>query len=120
MPTLLIVDEEHSANRLREVLEGQGFSCWTASKAADAVKLLTQQKPDLFLLDPHLDLGGPVYAEHLELIQVAKQVSPGTKVCVLCADPGTVSQVKALGADASFDKVTPFIEVLQTLKALSP
>ena len=119
MPTLLIVDEKPSAERFKEILEEQGFTCWTASKAADAARLLAQQKPDLLLLDPHLELDRTFYAEHLELIQAAKRASPATKVCVLCADPGTDSQAKASGADACFDKVSSFIDVIQTLKALS-
>lgn len=119
MPTLLIADEKPHAERLKEVLEQQGFTCSTASKAGEAVKLLTQQQPDLFLLDPHLNLGGPVYFEHLELIQEARSVSPKTKICVLCADPGTLSEARTLGADAYFEKIGPIAEVIETLKALA-
>ncbi len=61
---LVIEDEDVMASTLKDILEAEGFDVLTARNGADGLRLLTEKRPDLVLLDLMLPiLGGPAFLE---------------------------------------------------------
>jgi signal transduction histidine kinase len=109
-PTVLVVDDEkHIRDILRESLESRGYGVVCAKNGDEGLALLTQRRFSLMILDVRMPvLGG------LELLREAKGIAGfSTPVLVLTgmASPEEIDQAMALGAAACVRK--PFqIETL--------
>ncbi len=52
MPEIMIIDDDrHIRNMLREILEGEGYSVSAAASGYEALAAISDNKPDLILLD---------------------------------------------------------------------
>ena len=72
MKTIAIIDDDiHIGDMLREVLVQEGYSVLRAYSGTEALYLLSQNKPDLVLLDLMLPgLSGEEVLPHIENIPV--------------------------------------------------
>ncbi|MCU0474803.1 MAG: response regulator [Anaerolineae bacterium] len=81
MAHILVIDDDVAMTKLlKTLLELDGFTVDTASRASDAVRVANAHRPDLFLLDYHLpDMDGT------ELIKIlrADHGFPDTPMVVL-------------------------------------
>jgi signal transduction histidine kinase/HD-like signal output (HDOD) protein len=102
-PSVLVVDDEkHIRDILRESLESQGYSVVCAKNGDEGLALLTQRRFSLMILDVRMPvLGG------LELLREAKGIAGfSTPVLLLTgmASPEEIDQAMALGAAACVRK----------------
>jgi DNA-binding response OmpR family regulator len=104
MSTILIVDDDrHTTSVLEKALRRYGFEVLTAESAADGIARLTENQPDLVLLDLVLpDIRG------LEALDEIKRISPETKVIIISAFPSIADVVEAMKLGASDFLVKPF------------
>jgi CheY-like chemotaxis protein len=81
---LLVVDDDHTQVELRKMLlETAGHEVWVATSAGEALRLLTEQSPDLLLMD----LGLPAIRDGLQLIRGARLLPSRVKIIVVSGWP---------------------------------
>lgn len=102
-PKVLIVDDEPAIRRfLRTSLAGQGYEVIEAANGADAMRKLTEERPDLTILDLGLpDIDG------LALIQQIRLVTD-VPILVLSVRDDEEAKVQALDLGASDYVTKPF------------
>lgn len=88
MKTIAIIDDDvHIGNMLEEILQGEGYSVLRAYSGTEALYLLSNNKPDLVLLDLMLPgLSGEEVLPHIQnipVIVVSAKVDIDSKVDLL-------------------------------------
>ncbi|MEK7878753.1 MAG: response regulator, partial [candidate division NC10 bacterium] len=81
---LIVVDERAIQTSLKGVLEDEGYSVWAMGKATDVLTRISEEPPDLVLLDiwmPGMD--------GLDLLAEIKKVRPEVAV-VMISGHGTI------------------------------
>ncbi|MBF0482036.1 MAG: HDOD domain-containing protein [Desulfovibrionaceae bacterium] len=117
-PSVLVVDDEqHIRDILRESLESRGYSVVCAKNGDEGLALLTQRRFSLMILDVRMPvLGG------LELLREAKGIAGfSTPVLVLTgmASPEEIDQAMALGAAACVRKPFQIESLLAAVERLA-
>ncbi|MDO8546611.1 MAG: response regulator, partial [Nitrospirales bacterium] len=76
MSTILVVDDEQMlCDLLKEELSNCGHEVLTATNGRDGVKLFTQRRPDLTLLDLHMpDMSGIVVLKQIRALDLQARV----------------------------------------------
>ncbi|MCF4167720.1 response regulator [Zavarzinia compransoris] len=113
-PTVLVVDDEAPIRRtLRTILEAHGYHVFDAPSAADALRRVRTERPDLVLLD----LGLPD-RDGIEVLRELRAWS-AVPVVILSARGDEAGKVKALdlGADDYVTKPFGTGELLARLRA---
>ena len=89
---VLIVDDEYLIRyALQILLEDDGYSAFTAGCGDDALRLFSEQKPDIVILDIHLpDIDGMV------LLETIKEIRPAAAVIMATACPDVRSSMEAM------------------------
>ncbi len=109
---VLIVDDEHLIRySMQKLIEFWGYSAVTAECGEDALRLFSEQKPDIVILDIHLpDLNG------LDLLKTIKDICPSVAVIMAtgCPDAKTSVDAMNMGALAYLEKPV-CIDTLKTL-----
>lgn len=118
---LLLVDDEEDANEeLAELLEGEGFCCFTASSVKLALELLTQH-PDIALVIT--DLRMPEQSG-LSLIRRLREHTSRQQLPVIVtsghADKDDVTDLLRLQVLDLFRKPIYHVRLLETLNTLFP
>lgn len=118
---LLLVDDEDDANEeLAELLEGEGFSCFTAPSVQRALELLTQY-PDIALVIT--DLRMPEQSG-LSLIKRLREHTSREQLPVIVtsghADMDDVTDLLRLQVLDLFRKPIYHVRLLETLNTLFP
>ncbi|KFE51919.1 response regulator [Pseudomonas syringae] len=118
---LLLVDDEEDANEeLAELLEGEGFCCFTASSVKLALELLTQY-PDIALVIT--DLRMPEQSG-LSLIKRLREHTSRQQLPVIVtsghADMDDVTDLLRLQVLDLFRKPIYHVRLLETLNTLFP
>lgn len=118
---LLLVDDEEDANEeLAELLEGEGFSCFTAPSVQRALELLTQY-PDIALVIT--DLRMPEQSG-LSLIKRLREHTSREQLPVIVtsghADMDDVTDLLRLQVLDLFRKPIYHVRLLETLNTLFP
>ena len=92
MSRILVIDDEESVRySFRYVFEGDGFEVLTAGTAGEGLHLLSEQKPDVVLLDIQLpDLSG------LELFGKIRALDPRRPVIFITAHGTTETAIEAM------------------------
>jgi two-component system nitrogen regulation response regulator GlnG len=92
MPTLLVIDDEQSVRySFQRVLEGDGTTVMTAGTAAEGLKAVREQAPDVVVLDIQLpDQSG------LDLFQDLHQLDPKRPVIFITAHGTTETAIEAM------------------------
>lgn len=101
---LLVEDEDNIALALEHLLRRQGFGTCRAATGRDALRQLTDFRPDLVLLDVMLpDISG------FELCQTVQEQAERPRIIMMTARGGEVERRKslAMGADGFMHK--PFV-----------
>jgi len=110
-PTILIVDDDPLVCRLLEIrLKSLGFPNITSvNEGRVAIEVILSRHPDIVLLDITIpDIDG------LEVLNVVKAASSGTRVLMLTAheNPGYLTKAIALGASGYIVKRPPTLKSL--------
>lgn len=118
---LLLVDDEEDANEeLAELLEGEGFCCFTASSVKLALELLTKH-PDIALVIT--DLRMPEQSG-LSLIKLLREHTSRQRLPVIVtsghADMDDVTDLLRLQVLDLFRKPIYHVRLLETLNTLFP
>jgi len=118
---LLLVDDDDDANEeLAELLEGEGFSCFTAPSVQRALELLTQY-PDIALVIT--DLRMPEQSR-LSLIKRLREHTSREQLPVIVtsghADMDDVTDLLRLQVLDLFRKPIYHVRLLETLNTLFP
>lgn len=119
MASLLLVDDERdAAEALKAFFDLQGIPCWVATDGDQALALALAQRPDVILLDVHLEssrLSG------FDVLQKVKRQLPATKVIVVSGyhDAESHAQARRLGADGYLEKPLTPQTILETLTTLA-
>jgi DNA-binding NtrC family response regulator len=118
---LLLVDDEEDANEeLAELLEGEGFCCFTASSVKLALELLTEH-PDIALVIT--DLRMPEQSG-LSLIKTLREHTSRQQLPVIVtsghADMDDVTDLLRLQVLDLFRKPIYHVRLLETLNTLFP
>jgi DNA-binding NtrC family response regulator len=101
---ILIVDDQPSVRfGLRSLLEGEGYSALEAETGQQAIELITEQSPQLILLDLKLpDIDG------LALLTRIKAIDDEAPVVILTAHGAIETAIKALKSGAENFLTKPF------------
>ncbi|MCU1483429.1 MAG: DNA-binding response regulator, partial [Actinomycetia bacterium] len=103
MRVLVVNDEPRLARRDRDVLQAAGFEVTDAPSAADGLRELSTDQPDLVILDlAHVDVAG------LDLLADVRALAPDVFVIVLSAAPDRSDCIAALVAGADDCLPQPF------------
>jgi len=106
---ILLVDHDRNTREgYRAYLEGAGFTVTTASNGADAMKLVTEWKPDLAVLDVRLG-----EESGLDLLRHVLEVRHSMVTVLMSEYPGYRDDFVSWLADAFIDK-SPDPSVLGT------
>ncbi len=119
MPRLLVVDDEESiCFSMSEYFSLHGYKVDTASDAEEAVRLVESTPYNVIIQD--LRLGTTRNPDGLEIIKLAHQRSPETRIIVLTAYGSTEMEDEALrcGANAFLRKPKPLSQVAQVVQGL--
>ncbi|MSR77274.1 MAG: response regulator [Candidatus Omnitrophica bacterium] len=102
MRTLLIVDDEIGiTDEVKSFFEEEGYQVFTADTAKEGIQIVSQVRPDVLLLDMKLpDMSG------LNVLQIAKAISPATKVIVNTGyvDQAIIDEAAKMGRDVFLQK----------------
>jgi two-component system phosphate regulon response regulator PhoB len=113
---VLVVDDDEMIRRLiRAVLEADEFEVAEARDGQSALRLATETKPAVVVLD--------VMMPGLDGVEVCRRLDHDeVKVVILTArdDPALESEAKAAGADAFITKPFSPIELLDVVAELMP
>jgi len=97
---ILLVDRDRTTREgYRSALEGAGFTVSTATNSADALKLVTEWKPDLAVLDVRLG-----EESGLDLLRHVLEVRHSLTTILVSENPGYRDDFVSWLADAFIDK----------------
>ena len=112
---LIVEDNALLVQTLEDFLEESGFTCKTAMRANDALKLCYEEKFDLYLLDVKLpDMSG---FDILKALRDAKDDTPAIFLTSL-QDKESLKEGFAMGADDYIKKPFDLDEVIWRINAL--
>jgi len=117
LKTILILDDEKVVRQvLRAMLEGRGYLTLEASEGGEALRLLTEARPDLILVD--LTMPGMSGIEFVEALR--KQVKmPAPFIILTGTDPAEIEKVsEALGAISFLQKPFSRHELLEKIESV--
>jgi two-component system cell cycle response regulator DivK len=99
MSTILIVeDNEKNLKLVRDVLQVKGFATLEAGTAEDGIKLATEHKPDLILMDIHLPgMNG------IEALKVLRAEKATAAIPVIAVTASVMQQDRKQITEAGFD-----------------
>ena len=112
-PTILAVDDEATILKsLSGILSDEGFEVLTASNGYEALKIITEESPDLVLLDiwmPGID--------GIETLQEIKRTNPFLQVIIISGHGTIETAVKAtkLGAYDFIEKPLSIEKIVVTI-----
>jgi DNA-binding NtrC family response regulator len=113
---VLIVDDEYLIRySLQKLIDGEGYTAFTAESGLEALRLFEEQKPDIVILDIHLpDSNG------LILLKTIKEISPSVTVIMATGCPDIQSSVEAMkmGALDYLEKPVDFEKLAAILKSV--
>ena len=118
MASILIVDDEkETAEALKTYFDLQRTACWVAGDGDEALKVISEQKPDLVLLD--ITLRGSRLSG-FQVLQEAKRVLPSAKIFMITgySDEASHTKAKELGADGYLEKPLSVEKILNALKGI--
>lgn len=116
MKSILIVDDQFGIRALlSEVLQKEGYKVFQAENGIDALKIITEQSPNLIFLDfkiPGMD--------GMEILQRLKQMENNIPVIMMTAynDEKTVQKSLALGASLHIAKPFDINKIRQIVSEL--
>jgi DNA-binding response OmpR family regulator len=120
-PKLMVVDNELDiCNFVKAFFEIRGFTVVTALNGDDAMSKLTQENPDIVILDVNMRRDG----EGFEYLPTIKAALPSAKVIMVTGvnDEDSINTAKKLGADDYITKplILEYLEntVLAKIKSL--
>ena len=116
---LLIVDDEESiCFSMKEYFTHHGFAVETVTDRHEAERKIRSGKFDVLIQD--LRLGVTKDQDGLEIIRLAHECSPETRIVVLTAygSSEVEHEAKASGADAFLRKPQPLSQVAQVVRGL--
>jgi DNA-binding response OmpR family regulator len=119
VPRLLVVDDQESiCYSIREYFEFHGYKVDTANRKEEAQKLI--ENSDYAALIQDLSLGKTAESDGLDLVRLAHQRNPATRIVVLTAygSAETEDEARQSGADAILRKPTPLSQVAQVVQGL--
>lgn len=99
---VLIVDDQYGIRiLLKEVLQKEGYETFLAANGMQAVEIVSEQKPDLVLLD--MKIPG---MDGIELLRKMKEVDPEIRVLIMTAygELDMLKEATNLGALTHFSK----------------
>ena len=120
MASVLLVDDEPEVT---EVLQGffkdMGLTCWTAKNSDEALKVITDQTPNLVLLDKRLDgsrLDGFGILDEVGKLPIRSKM----KIYIVTGYPDeeTEARAKELGADGYLVKPLPIEKLIGIAKGI--
>lgn len=121
MKKILIVDDQHEIrDLLRMTLElAQSFTLSEAGSAAEALDLVSRDRPDLILMDVMLP-GGMTGLDACKLIKKMPGPQPAPKVIVVSARPfeDLRAEFEASGADLFIAKPFGPLQLVQSIGRL--
>jgi len=100
---LLVVDDEtETADYLKEYFQGRGLEVVTTTSGEEGLRLISQLKPALVLLD--IRLQGSISG--IEVLRRARAAKTSSQIVVLTAveDENIAAMAKGLGADGYLTK----------------
>ena len=101
MADILVVDDDASvAGALRRFLEVEGHACRVASNAADGLRMIGEQRPDLVLMD--IRMPG---VDGLQALDQVQAKYPGLSVVMMTGYGSSQTSIDAMKAGA-FDYIT--------------
>jgi DNA-binding response OmpR family regulator len=104
---LFIDDHEDTSEMLRLLLGEEDYEVTTAETIQEAVRLVTTQEFDLYVLDKHLPDGSG-----LELCTQLQELTPGVACILYTGDAYDIHRSEALAAGADAYVAKPDIEGL--------
>jgi len=116
---LLVVDDEESiCFSMQEYFTHHGFNVETAREIDQAERLIKAGKYEVIIQD--LRLGTTKNPDGLDIIRLAHECSPDTRIVVLTAYGSSEVELeaKASGADAFLRKPQPLSQVAQVVRGL--
>ena len=100
MSEILLVDDERSIRAsMRAMLESEGFAVRTARSGDEAVRLFSERRPDVVLLDVMMPGKGGV-----QTCEELRKTDPLAPILFLTAVPSDTTKVRAAGADDYIEK----------------
>jgi len=95
---LIVEDNEKNLKLVRDVLQVKGYSTLEAGTAEDGIKLATEHKPDLILMDIHLPgMNG------IEALSVLRADPSTASIPAIAVTASVMQQDRKLITDAGFD-----------------
>jgi len=119
LPHLLVVDDEESiCFSMQEYFSHKGFIVDIAKEIEEAERLITNSKYNVIIQD--LSMGPIKNSAGLEIIRLAHEHSPETRIIVLTAYGSTEIEIEAKrsGADVFLRKPQPLSQVAQVVRGL--
>jgi len=116
---LLVVDDEESiCFSMQEYFTHHGYNVETAKEVDQAERLIKAGKYEVIIQD--LRLGTTKNPDGLDIIRLAHECSPDTRIVVLTAygSAEVELEAKASGADAFLRKPQPLSQVAQVVRGL--
>lgn len=96
MAEILIVDDDRSLRRsMRAMLEAEGFAVRTARSGDEAVRMFSERRPDVVLLDVMMPGKGGV-----QTCEELRETDPLAPILFLTAVPSDTTKLRAFGAGA--------------------
>jgi len=118
-PHLLIVDDEESiCFSMKEYFSANGFLVDTASDIEEAERLITHSVYKVIIQD--LRMGTSRDQDGLEVVRIAHEHSPDTRIVILTAYGSSEieDEARRSGADAFLRKPQPLSQVAQVVRGL--
>ena len=114
---LIVEDNEKNMKLVRDVLRVKGYETLEAGTAEDGIKLASERKPDLILMDIHLPgING------IEALHVLRGNSDTAPIPVIAVTASVMQSDRNLITDAGFDgyiaKPINLKEFLDAVKAM--
>ena len=112
---LLVDDEKEAVEALKMFFDMRGTPCWVAGNSDEALKIVSEQKPEMILLD--ITLQGSRLTG-FQVLQEAKKLHPSAKIFMVTgySDEASHAKAKELGADGYLEKPLSAEKILQALK----
>jgi len=116
---LLVVDDEESiCFSMKEYFTHHGFAVEIASEVEEAERMIRRGSYEVIIQD--LRLGTSANPDGLDMIRLAHECSPETRIVVLTAygSSEVESEAKESGADAFLRKPQPLSQIAQVVRGL--
>ncbi len=90
-PKILVIDDDDQIRRLLLDIFNDGYECWEASSAEEALLVLAQESFDLVISD--INMGG---MSGLELVPHVHSISPDSVVLMISGQNNIETAIEAL------------------------